>query len=456
MLQNIQLKTYELNNRVNWAELKPDGKNPYEGEIAPLEEFINKVFSNDEKIGVLNPKFWASLTTKQQERIFADYNEAWDKVQEIRRSIQEAYNQFHHGAPREVNMDLKHNESDDEAEGDIHGMGLHGRGAKISLAIDPVRVIDDKHAIAQYVKDHESEMKAHCLKYSYIIDRFADEDHILIVYEELGKNEGFAFTYIDGNYPNDLYLALLCANKGRGIGTILLSRVEDLAQQLNVDYVVLEPADAYATQFYQHNGYAARDDSHLMYKEVKPMEARSAVAPPPVLEPEEDEADMGSGLPDRGSMFHAGLNRLYGCGNTSGRPVVEEDSDLPGRIERRELKERVHRSYSRFIHYLDIQRRDYPEYADQFDLYEAQISEAYNDYMEAIPFVPLGPSLNKLQRKTLEKIESTVRTVIFFRVLVAEPDKRARRAEREQRAAPDYVPEDASNQISGAGYNGRL
>ena len=128
MLQSIHHHTFELNNRVNWAELKPDGKNPHEGEIAPLEEFINKVFSNDEKIGALNPKFWASLTTKQQERIFADYDEAWDRVQEIRRSIQEAYNQLHHGAPREVNMDLKHNESDDEAEGDVHGMGLRGRG----------------------------------------------------------------------------------------------------------------------------------------------------------------------------------------------------------------------------------------------------------------------------------------------------------------------------------------
>lgn len=308
MLQSIKLHTYELNKRVNWAQLNPDGTNPHEGEIAPLENHINKVFSNDAEIGVLKPQFWSTLTEKQQKQIFAEYDEVWDNVQQIRRSIQEAYNQLHHGAPRETNMDLDHDESGDEAEGDIHGMGLHGRGAKISLSVDPVRVIDDKHAIAQYVKDHESEMKKHCPQYSHIIDAFADEDHILIVYEELGRNEGFAFTYIDGNYPTDLYLALLCADKGRGIGTILLSRVEDVARQLNLDQVALEPADAYALQFYEHNQYILAEDNH-MYKQVKPMEARPAVAPPPVLEPEDDEADMGSGLPDRGRMFHKGLNR---------------------------------------------------------------------------------------------------------------------------------------------------
>ena len=146
MLRNIQLLTYDLNTRVNWTELNPDGTNPLEDQIAPLEEYINKVFSSDKDIGVLHPEFWATLTKKQQEKVFADYDEAWDNVQQMRRTIKEAYNQFHHGAPREVNMDASHDESGDEAEGDIQGMGLRGRGATISLSVDPVRVIEDKRS----------------------------------------------------------------------------------------------------------------------------------------------------------------------------------------------------------------------------------------------------------------------------------------------------------------------
>ena len=190
---------------------------------------------------------------------------------------------------------------------------LRGRGATISLSVDPVRVMEDKREIAQYVNDHKSEMNAHCPYYGHIIDGLMKdlESTYLIVYEDLGKNEGFAFAVIDGNSPNALYLSLLCANKGRGVGTILLRRVETLARQLNLEEVSLEPGDLYAIKFYQNNQYIFGEDEYgntKMSKEVKPMEAQPAVAPPPEVD---SESDTGSGLPDRGSMFHAGLNRRF-------------------------------------------------------------------------------------------------------------------------------------------------
>jgi hypothetical protein len=161
-------------------------------------------------------------------------------------------------------------------------------------------------------------------------------------------------------------------------------------------------------------------------------------------------------------MFHAGLNRLYGCGNTFGRPAVEEEKPATTfesrefeRI-RQERMESMQRRYARFVESLDENRREFPEYADRFDQYDDQASLLYNDYMEAFPFMTNQSALGKMHQKTLTGINNITNTVVHFIVMVARPAKQARQDERERRAAAGYVPEDASNRISGAGYNGGL
>jgi hypothetical protein len=124
VLQGVHARTYDLNNRVNWAELNYDGTNPHEGEIEPLEEYINHVFSKD---GALTAEFMGSLTPQQKQQIYADYDDAFNRVQDIRRTVEEAYNNFHHGASKAVDLDEDgHDESDDNADNDVQGMGKPG------------------------------------------------------------------------------------------------------------------------------------------------------------------------------------------------------------------------------------------------------------------------------------------------------------------------------------------
>jgi GNAT superfamily N-acetyltransferase len=194
--------------------------------------------------------------------------------------------------------------------GQITGAGksaktaMKGSGAKISLMADPTRVIENRDEIIQYMKDHKAEVEAHCQKYKYFIKGYVSgqfDEGYLVVYEENGKNEGFAFAYIDGNEPNALYLDLICTDKGRGIGTILLNRVEDTARRLNLEQVTLQPGSDYAQKFYEDNGYSTDDKYTTMYKNLDsavegeaamPMEGEAAM-------PMEGEAEMhGSGKED--------------------------------------------------------------------------------------------------------------------------------------------------------------
>jgi hypothetical protein len=194
--------------------------------------------------------------------------------------------------------------------GQITGAGkpaktvMKGSGAKISLMADPTRVIENRDEIIQYMKDHKAEVEAHCQKYKYFIKGYVTgqfDEGYLVVYEENGKNEGFAFAYIDGNEPNALYLDLICTDKGRGIGTILLNRVEDTARRLNLEQVTLQPGSDYAQKFYEDNGYSTDDKYYTMYKNLDsavegeaamPIEGEAAM-------PMEGEAEMhGSGKED--------------------------------------------------------------------------------------------------------------------------------------------------------------
>ena len=163
--------------------------------------------------------------------------------------------------------------------------------------------------------------------------------------------------------------------------------------------------------------------------------------------------DSRSGLPDRGSMFHAGLNRLYGCGNTSGRPAVDEEALREFDRFRQERRESMQRRYGAFVTALDRDRRGFPEYADRFDLYEATAADLYNNYMEELPSFTVTNQyeFERMHHRTLTGINQLTNKIVHFIVMVAAPAKQDRQAERDRRAAPGYVPEDESNRMSGGG-----
>jgi GNAT superfamily N-acetyltransferase len=201
---------------------------------------------------------------------------------------------------------------------------LQGCGARISLSIDPVRVINGYDDVSSYLDDHEEEFKQNC---SGNFDELITEDmreHVrtygssttpyLVVYEEDGNAKGFAYALDEGDNNKPLYLFLLCADKGRGIGTILLNRIQDISRELKLPGVRLFPGDKTSENFYKKNGFVMpdEDDTNMIKKNeyeyaYEEDEEDDDGEVWPDLGP--DDFKIGSGLPDRGSMFHAGLNR---------------------------------------------------------------------------------------------------------------------------------------------------
>jgi len=166
---------------------------------------------------------------------------------------------------------------------------MTGGGANISLAADPVRVLTDEGEIATYIRDHNKELIAICPAYAARVrdaipnilawaDRSEKNNFTLVLYEEGGKPEGFAFAFIDHKYfnpPLKLYLFQICAYPGRGIGTILLKRVEKIATQMGLNDVVLFHADEYSENFYKYHGYSQMPKEE---EETQPFRKRVGAA----------------------------------------------------------------------------------------------------------------------------------------------------------------------------------
>jgi hypothetical protein len=137
-----------------------------------------------------------------------------------------------------------------------------------------VREITGKDAILKYLADHNAEISVFCSEYmdmlKFLTDFMKINDEktnsriILVVYEEGAACKGFgACKKMKGRMDLDL----LCADPGRGVGSLLLQRIEDITARLHLKKVVLTSGSDDATAFYRSRGYED-DEGGDMVKEV--------------------------------------------------------------------------------------------------------------------------------------------------------------------------------------------
>jgi len=336
--------------------------------------------------------------------------------------------------------------------GQITGAGksaktaMKGSGAKISLMADPTRVIENRDEIIQYMKDHRAEVEAHCQKYKYFIKGYVTgqfDEGYLVVYEENGKNEGFAFAYIDGNEPNALYLDLICTDKGRGIGTILLNRVEDTARWLNLEQVTLQPGSDYAQKFYEDNGYSTDDKYTTMYKNLD-----SAV---------EGEAAMP--MEGEAAMPMEGEAEMHGSGQGSSRAAPDEKED-EGMDEQHteERRNEIGISMDTVRMFVDNMKdrigmaiADYPEFDAQFSDIRSLMNHEYNKIL------PKYNDLVKRGRRVISNDETTdfllaaIDVTDFLEQLSQELTNLQHQAAEERGRNQRYIPPTGPRYASGAG-----
>jgi len=168
-----------------------------------------------------------------------------------------------------------------------------------------LREITGKDAILQYLTDHNAEISVFCSDYMDLLkfltdfmkmnDEKTNSRILLIVYEEGAACKGFG---VCKKMKGRMDLDLLCADPGRGIGSLLLQRIEDITARLQLKKVVLTSGSDDATAFYRSRGYED-DEGGDMFKEVEGAPAVAAAVgmgnEQSMAQDEEEEDDKKEG-----------------------------------------------------------------------------------------------------------------------------------------------------------------
>tara|TARA_R110000868_G_scaffold297821_3_gene558097 strand:- start:2230 stop:3135 length:906 start_codon:yes stop_codon:yes gene_type:complete len=126
-MKTISYKLTQLIRDVNQGQSHlQDGRNPGALNLPEVENYIKTVFSGDDNDLSATPSdYMATLNDAGKKQVAKDRKSSMKWIADIKKNVLQTYNQFHYGAYNVLDMDAADgNQSDDNADNDIQGMGL--------------------------------------------------------------------------------------------------------------------------------------------------------------------------------------------------------------------------------------------------------------------------------------------------------------------------------------------
>lgn len=272
----------------------------------------------------------------EREEFFNRYHQraTWTKIRlgplQLGRWVRERVN-YLRGEPERRRRDVEERGEPGYVNSDPStDVSMKGGGGTISRMVVPegIQIIETLEGIKDYISAHKAEFDALCPEYTpHIWDlskgRAALSKDSVIVYTESGEVKGFA--HVSPQYKKRiLFVELICADKNRGIGSLILKAAEDMARRdLGYGEVRLAAATREVAKFYHKNGFTFTrddDDELMMAKEFDPP---SDTAPVVTAVPSDDEPPPPV-LPDE----MEGSGKMVG-GMMAARRMVENKTTIP-------------------------------------------------------------------------------------------------------------------------------
>lgn len=100
-------------------------------------------------------------------------------------------------------------------------------------------------------------------------DELEDTSHHVMVCDDTGQAIGVGRLHASSNTQGQIrYMAVATTHQGKGIGSLLLTELENIARSQSFESILLHAREN-AVPFYLHHGYTQLEKSHLLFGSIQ-------------------------------------------------------------------------------------------------------------------------------------------------------------------------------------------